>query len=58
MRNLLKAALGLVAYGWLLCGQLQAQAAYIPYHEIGGWDQLPGGIGFGPLTGGFRAPDG
>ncbi len=58
MRNLLKVVLGLVASGWLLYGQLQAQAAYIPYHELEGWDQLPGGTEFGPLTGGFPDPDG
>lgn len=58
MRNLLKAALGLVVYGWILCGQLQAQAAYIPYHEMEGWDDMPGGMMFGPLTGGFPDPDG
>ncbi len=58
MRNLLKAVLGLLACGLPVCGQLQAQAAYIPYHEGEGWDNLPAMEQFGPLTGGFPDPDG
>ena len=49
---------GIVMSGLVLCGQLQAQGAYNPYHEIERWDKLPGGEAFGPLTGGFPDPDG
>ena len=47
-----------MACGLPVCGQLQAQAAYIPYHEGEGWDNLPAMEQFGPLTGGFPDPDG
>lgn len=49
---------GIVMSSLLLGGQLQAQGAYNPYHEIERWDELPGGEVFGPLTGGFPDPDG
>ena len=42
----------------MLSGELRAQAAYIPYHEIEQWDDLPDGMVFGPLTGAFPDPDG
>ena len=58
MLNLRMAVFGLVASGLLVFGQLQAQAAYNPFHEVEEWDSLPGGEAFGPLTGGFPDPDG
>ena len=42
----------------MLPGELRAQAAYNPYHEVEQWEKLPDGIVFGPLTGAFPDPDG
>ena len=49
---------GLAASLLVLSRGLEAQAAYNPYHEMEGWDKLPGMMEFGPLTGAFPDPDG
>ncbi len=58
MPNLLRGVFCLATVGLVLCGQLRAQAAYNPYHENEEWDETPGGVQFGPLTGAFPDPDG
>ncbi len=59
MSRSLKLVFGLAASLLLLSAQLQAQAAYNPYHALPrAWDQLPMGQQFGALTGAFPDPDG
>ena len=42
----------------MLAGDLQAQGANNPYHASDGWENLPSGMVFGALSGGFPDPDG
>ena len=58
MRNLLIGLTAILLGSLMLAGPLNAQAAYIPYHELNEWDELPSSTEFGPLTGGFPDPDG
>ena len=40
----------------MLAGDLQAQGANNPYHASDGWENLPSGMVFGALSGGFPDP--
>ena len=58
MRHLIISLTAILLGSLMLAGPLNAQAAYIPYHELNEWDEMPSSTEFGPLTGGFPDPDG